>query len=368
MPRCSGYRIAFALLFLSVWPATVGLAQEQSDSAVTSAFGKVTFGGLLQVWYQENAPDVDRTFRIRRTELRLSGAFPRRARWTVMIDPSRSLRLSRDSTIVDDSVVVPTADVNQSSRIFQDAYISIDFAPSLIVDAGQRKVPLGREGLQSAAELRTVERALMFSAGGRGGDLGDVRDIGVMAYGRVTPQIDYQAGVFNGLGENQNDVAAKDALAVAARVVVRPGVAGLELGASGGVNGRLDADERRTRPFGPRDRLGIDAYFQRGRWTAQSELMVGRDDELTRLGTYALAAYRITSTVEGVARVDFFDPRSSGDADPSMAYEQLDFLLGANVYVLENHLKFQANAVASTFGDAGPESRPTLLLNFQASW
>lgn len=368
MPRCSGYRVAFVLLLLTAWPRTVVLAQERADSTVTSGFGKITFGGLLQVWYQENAPDVDRTFRIRRTELRLSGTFPRRARWTVMIDPSRTLGLSRDSTIVDDSIVVPTADVDQSSRIFQDAYISIDFGPSFSVDAGQRKVPLSLEGLQSAAELRTIERALMFSDGDRGGDLGDVRDIGVMAYGRITPQVDYQVGVFNGLGENQNNVAAKDALAVAARVVVRPGMPGLRFGASGGVNGRLDADERRNRPFGPRNRLGVDAYFQRGRWTAQSEFMVGRDDEQTRLGTYALAAYRITPIIEGVARIDFFDPRSSGGDDPPTAYEQLDFLLGANVYVLENRLKFQANAVASTFGDEGPDSRLTLLLNFQASW
>ena len=368
MLRASGYLVAFLLMLLTASPRAVLLAQEQAGSVATSDSAKLTFGGLLQVWYQENAPDVDRTFRIRRTELRLSGAFPRRVRWTVMIDPSRALRLSRDSTIVNDSIVVPTADVNQLSRIFQDAYISIDFGPSFQVDVGQRKVPLTLEGLQSAAELRTVERALMFSDGGRGGDLGDVRDIGVMAYGRITPQVDYQVGVFNGLGESQNNLAAKDALAVAARVVVRPGVPGLQFGASGGVNGRLDADERRNRPFAPRDRLGVDAYFQRGRWTAQSELMVGRDDEQTRLGTYALAAYRITSIVEGVARVDFFDPVSSGDDDPSTTYEQLDFLLGANVYVLENWLKFQANAVASTFGDEGPDSRLTLLLNFQVSW
>jgi hypothetical protein len=368
MLRRSGCRVAFALLLLAAWPPTVARAQEQADSAASSGFGKVTFGGLLQVWYQENAPDVDRTFRIRRTELRLTGTVARRASWTVMIDPARALGLSRDSTIVNDSIVVPTADVNQSSRIFQDAYISINFGPSFSVDAGQRKVPLSLEGLQSAAELKTVERALMFSDRGRGGDLGDVRDIGVMAYGKVVPQVDYQVGVFNGLGENQNNVAAKDALAVAARVVVRPSVPGLQFGASGGVNGRPDAEVRRRRPFEPRDRLGVDGYLQHGRWTAQSELMVGRDDEQTRLGTYALAAYRITSTIEGVARVDFFDPDSSRDHDPRTAYDQLDFLLGANVYLPANRLKFQANAVASTFGDGGPDTRFTLLLNFQASW
>lgn len=352
----------------AAWPPTVVRAQEAADSAVTTGFGKVTFGGLLQFWYQENTPDVDRTFRIRRTELGLSGTFLRRARWRVMIDPSRALDVIQDSTIVNDSIVVPTAEVNQSSRILQDAFISIDFAPSFSIDAGQRKVPLSLEGLQSAAELKTVERALMFSNRRRGGDLADVRDIGVMAYGRITPQVDYQVGIFNGLGENQNDVATKDALAGAARVVVRPGVPGLQFGASGGVNGRPDAAARRKLPFSPRDRLGVEGYFQRGRWTAQSELMVGRDDGQRRLGTYALAAYRITPIVEGVARVDFFDPDSSGDADPRTAFDQLDFLLGANVYVLEHRLKFQANAVASTFGDEGPDSRLTLLLNFQASW
>lgn len=368
MLRCPGYLVALALLLLTAWLPSVVLAQEQADSAVTSGFGKVTFGGLLQVWYQENAPTVDRTFRIRRTELRLSGTVARRARWTVMIDPSRALGLIQDSTIVNDSIVVPTAEVNQASRILQDAYISIDFGQSFHLDAGQRKVPLSREGLQSSAELKTVERALMFSNRGRGGDLADVRDIGIMAYGRVTPRVDYQVGIFNGLGENQNNVATKDALAGAARVVVRPGVPGLQFGASGGVNGRPDADARRILPFDPRNRLGVDGYFQRGRWTAQSELMVGRDDEQTRLGTYALAAYRISPLVEGVARVDFFDPDSSGGDNTSTAYEQLDFMLGVNVYLIENRLKFQANAVASTFGDGGPDSRLTLLLNFQASW
>ncbi len=355
-----GYRVA-AVLLLSITLPVNAHAQERADSAVTTGIGKVTFGGLLQVWYQENTPDVDRTFRIRRTELSLSGTLPGRVRWTVMFDPSRALRLNRDAGGT-------ATDVNQVSRIFQDAYISIDFTPSFSLDAGQRKVPLSLEGLQPASALRTVERALMFSDGGRGGDLGDVRDIGVMAHGRLTPAIDYQVGVFNGLGENQNNLAAKDELAAAARLVVRPGVPGLELGASGGVNGRLDADERRTRPFGPRDRLGIDAFFQRGRLTAQSELMVGRDDDERRLGTYGLVAYRITPIVEGVARVDYFDPDTSDDANPITAYEQVDYLIGANVYVLENRVKFQANAVASTFGDGGPDSRFTLLLNLQTSW
>jgi phosphate-selective porin len=207
----------------------------------------------------------------------------------------------------------------------------------------------------------------MFSDRARGGDFADVRDLGVMAHGSITPRIDYQAGVFNGLGETQNDVTTKGVLAVAARVVVRPGVPGLQLGASGGLNGRLDVADRRRHPFEPRNRLGVEGYYRRGRWTAQSELMGGRDDDETRLGTYALAAYQITPIAEIVGRVDYFDPDDSKD-DGLLTTDELDFLLGGNFYLLENHLKLQANAIAKTFGDDGPASRLTVQFNFQVSW
>jgi phosphate-selective porin len=150
-------------------------------------------------------------------------------------------------------------------------------------------------------------------------------------------------------------------------VVVRPGVSGLQLGASGGLNGRPDTAERRRHPFEPRSRLGVEGYYQRGRWTAQSELMAGRDDDETRLGTYALVACQITSIAEVVGRVDLFDPDESRD-DSLLTAKELDFLLGGNFYLLENHLKLQANAIAKTFGDDGPASRLTLQFNFQVSW
>lgn len=367
MLRSRGYLVAFVLLSLTASPFAIALAQERPDTIVTSGAGRLTFGGLLQVWYLENAPSPERTFRIRRTELRLSGSFTPRMRWTVMIDPSRALDFIEDSTIVNDSIVVPTVEVNQSSRILQDAFLSVDLARALSLDVGQRKVPLSLEGLQSAAALRTVERALMLSDRGRGGDLADVRDIGVMAYGGLTTQIDYQLGVFNGLGENQNSVAVKDAMAVAARVVLRPGVPGLQLGASGGVNGRIGGAASRRLPFAPRDRLGVDGYFQGGRWTAQSELMTGRDDDARRLGAYGLAAFRFVPAFEGVARIDYFDPDRDRDDDRSTTHE-LDYLLGANFYLLEERMKFQANAVAKTYGDEGPASRIMLLFNFQAAW
>lgn len=367
MLRCNGYRIAFALTLLTASPRAVLPAQGPADSVVTTDVGKLRLGGLIQVWYLENSPGSERTFRIRRTELSLKGSFARRVQWTLMIDPSRALDFIEDSTIVNDSIVVPTVEVNQTSRMLQDAYITLDVAPSFKLDVGQRKVPLSLEGLQSAAELKTIDRALMFSDRVRGGDLADVRDIGVMAWGGITAHIDYQLGVFNGLGENQNKVTTKDVLAVAGRVVVRPGVPGLQFGASGGANGSADDAERRRHPFDPRYRVGVEGYYQRGRWTAQSEFMAGRDEERNRLGAYALAAYYVTSIAEVVARVDFFEPDRSRD-DGRLTTDELDFLLGANLYLLENHLKFQTNAVAKTYGDDGPDSRLTLLFNFQVGW
>lgn len=366
MRRCFGFLIALALVFVNATPFAAGLAQGQTDS-VKSGFGNITLDGLLQVWYLDNAPEFDQTFRIRRTELRFSGTIGKPTKWTIMIDPSRALDFIEDSTLVDDSIFVPTLEVNQASRILQDALITLEFGPSFTLDVGQRKVPLSLEGLQSSAELKTVERVLFLSDRARGGDLGDVRDVGVMAYGSILDHVDYQAGLFNGLGENQNNVTTKDDLAGAGRVVVKPGVRGLQVGMSGGVNPGPDVEERRRRPFAPRERLGVEGLYQRGRWTAQSELMWGRDDNRRRLGTYVLAAYHITSITEVVAQVDYFDPDLKQNDNRLTTYE-LDFLLGVNFYLRENHLKFQANPVLKTFGDEGPASRLAVLMNFQASW
>src|SRR6185436_17843336 len=76
--------------------------------------------------------------------------------------------------------------------------------PRVQIDAGQQRVPLGLEGTTSAANLETVERALMESSKGRGASFGDVRDLGVQARGAFHA-LDYRAGVFNGSGETMND-------------------------------------------------------------------------------------------------------------------------------------------------------------------
>lgn len=333
------------------------------------AFGDLTLSGLLQVWYIGGMMDPGRTFRIRRTELKLTGQFRKRMLWTVMIDPAKLLGLLADTVTFEDSVFIERPVINQATRVLQDAFLTLQVAKPVALDIGQRKVPLSLEGLQSSATLKTVERALFLSDRARGGDLGDVRDIGVMAHGSISKRFEYMAGIFNGLGENQNTVDFDDAVAPAARIIVRPGfLEGLQLGASGGWD-PIDDDlvELPPRPFFPRYRLGADVLYDRGRFTLQSEVMSGRDLHRDRLGAYGLVAYRITSKFEVVAQFDTWNPDTSDDDNPATTSER-DWLVGLNYYAQRNNLKFQANLIQKTFSNDAISDRLVLLINAQASW
>jgi phosphate-selective porin OprO/OprP len=85
--------------------------------------------------------------------------------------------LSEDDTIVDDQFLLRrvrpivegtvggiydfrfTPDFAQGRTVIQDAYVSGRFAPGFQLTAGKFKAPIGLERLQSASDIRFVERA-----------------------------------------------------------------------------------------------------------------------------------------------------------------------------------------------------------------
>ena len=135
--------------------------------------------------------------------------------------------LSDDDTIVDDQFLLRrvrpivegtvggiydfrfTPDFAQGRTVIQDAYVTGRFAPGFQVTGGKFKAPIGLERLQSANDIRFVERAYPTQ-------LVTNRDIGLQVAGdllddRLTYQVAYLNGANDGRSsEDFSDVEVND--------------------------------------------------------------------------------------------------------------------------------------------------------------
>lgn len=305
----------------------------------------VKFGGLIQGWYAAGDAGFSDTFRIRRAELKVTGELAKKYGWVLMIDPAKSL-------------AVNSGTVNQASRVLQDAFITVAVPHGATLQVGQYRVPLSREGLEPAAALDTVERALFLSDRARGGNYGDIRDIGVSLRGTLGGRYDYNVGVFNGSGESQNDTDREDRKALIGRFGAQmPG--GLRIGASGAWGGTDTTGSRRNR-------LGGELLYLRGPLKLAAELMTGTDGLLDRRGYYLHAGYRFRPRLEGIVRVDGWDPDTSRNTGLATSNET-DYTIGLNYNPFAT-LRLQANAVHKVFSDNALGSRNLVLVNLQTSW
>jgi phosphate-selective porin len=329
-------------------PATPPAATARLAASPIEGLGKIRFNGLLQGWYFGGDHGTRDSFRIRRAELRFSGDLSPRARWTVMIDPAKTLAITDGA-------------INQAGRPLQDAYITVDRSKLLQLSVGQMKIPFSLEGLQPSGALDTVERALFMNDRARGGNYSDIRDIGAMIRG-TTGGAEVQFGVFNGSGESQNDVDRNEGKSAIARATFRPpSVPGLHLGIAGvWANGRT-ADRPR------RERAGAEMQFVRNGWKLKSEFAVGRDGDLERLGYYVHAGRQLTPRLELIARVDTFDPDTDRDNTPASTQER-DYIAGFNYNIINTNLRLQANLLRKTFATDATPDRNLLLINLQTSW
>jgi phosphate-selective porin len=325
-------------------PAPIAKAPEVKSapvatSAALTSSNPVVFSGIVQGWATADTGAANNTFRIRRSELKMTGVVTRGVGWAVMIDPAKVLSSTAGT-------------INQASRILQDAYLTLPVRGGATLTVGQIKLPFALEGLAAPIAVDTVERALFASDRARGGSYGDIRDIGVSVKGTVRKRYDYQAGFFNGLGENQNDVDHNDRKAVVGRFVARL-AGGLQLGASGAHDGDL------------REHVGAELLLVRGPFQLKAEAIQGRDDLLHRRGGYLHAGYRLTPRFELVGRIDTWDPDTSRDGDLTTALER-DYIAGFNLKPRER-LRLQVNAVRKTF-EGGPAARNLLMVNLDTVW
>jgi hypothetical protein len=198
-------------------PAGLGAADEAKRLVIGGTGGWWQPGATLQLWYvydnyerrvkgdvKESAYNKN-TFRVRRAELSVKGEiWPKLFGFGVMIDPARILDGSATTLTITDKnkqTVGTSQSVNLPASAalspLQDIWLSYlnDYAE---VSIGQFKIPVSWEGVYSSAKLIFPERALVSR------QFGDKRDIGL----RVTKKFKYfmyNAGVFNGSGQNQID-------------------------------------------------------------------------------------------------------------------------------------------------------------------
>ena len=336
--------------------------QTTTANSVESGFGKVKFTGLIQGWFAAGDQGFNDTFRIRRAELRFTGDLMPHVRWSVMFDPAKALSLNTTTATVGGIPVVRTAGVNQASRIFQEAYITLTHLKRANLQFGQFKIPLSQEGLQSSGALDTVERALFLTDRARGGGLGDTRDTGVMVFGPVSDQLDYQFGIFNGVGESQNDVDQNEQKAAVGRLVFRPAfLKGLQIGGSGALGFGSSSSTLQ------RNRLGAELLYSRRKFKFKTELMTGTDGAIHRRGYYVHVGYRFIPKVEAIFRFDEFDPDIRNEGSVLSATER-DYIAGINYFIKDHNLKLQFNYVRKTFTEPATPSRNQFLVNLQTSW
>src|SRR6059058_5090181 len=226
-------------------------AQDTASAPSPAPAPAVQIDGLLQVWYLDghtitNAHD---SYRIRRADIKLSGVISPRVRWRISLDGAKLLNLTKTTSGSGDSSVVRDVAVDERSRILQEASINVTLTPALRFDVGQQILPLSLEGTVSASQIETIERTMFIAERSRGGGLSDIRDIGAAARGSVAAgYLDYQIGLFNEIGDSQNNTYQNDQKATIGRVVLRiPSLPQLQLGASGGVEGGPTVTQRHER-------------------------------------------------------------------------------------------------------------------------
>lgn len=241
------------------------------DAPMTSKSGKLSVGGLMQVWYYgiqndshglfndrrvNNIIDVNSTsdndgFRVRRAQLNFSVEINKHVFAYFMFDPvfeQTSFPASPDNQGIFKRLPNPIngpivtgvqTGVGSAPRSLQDAYILYkDIFPHHEFQIGQYKPPLSEEAYRSNSQLDFAERSI-FS------QIENGRDLGAHIRGFwFEDRLQYWLGAFDGAGnyylsggQEQNRADDNDSKDFLARFLVRPlwndCTGYLELGAGG---------------------------------------------------------------------------------------------------------------------------------------
>jgi hypothetical protein len=260
--------------------------------------GELRFGMLLQAWYvADDSPASTgnswlgnttgyNTFRLRRSEIKLSGKITPDWAFEVMIDPAKSQF----------SGTGPAAD----SKILQDLAVSYVGLKGYEFALGQKKIYLTEEGsTRSSSEIDFAERAQVVRA------FSDQRQTGFFFKGEFSELVTGYFSATNGVPSNASS-NTNDTLFLTARLDVKP-LSGLVLGASGasGATGGGSAHLGLTRYAAHVKYDGPDALpiGFRAEYVRATDEQAGKPD-LKRDGYYATVLYTIAKQYQFALRYD----------------------------------------------------------------
>ena len=345
----------FFLLALA-WPSASSAMAESAPPAPEQPALKLEGGSaklnvLLQPWfvYDSTADSIAKNnFRIRRSEMKLSGNWNPSARWFLMVDPSKSIKEGSISTAND-------------NKILQDLGIGLQIMNGWEIVVGQMKIPTTAEGLDPSADLPLPERSLI------GRTLGDKRHLGLQTSYRDTankdPRWKFTGMISNGGSANADDLTNGKDLYARADFVPFGGFS------FGGWAGMPDASYHNISDNG---RWGVNlrwkgekefARFEHG----QSNVTIEGNGKRSHGQTFE-AGYLLSPQIQPVARYERYFPNSLKSANGRA------ITLGMNYFLSGNNQKLQASYSAtkslkgsngSLSSDPNAESGKVLVLVFQ---
>ncbi len=293
--------------FLTLLICFVSLGATAAESVQVN-LGTVKLNGLFQIWALNDttaANDAASNFRMRRTEIKLSGSVYPQTRWFVMFDPAKSLSTGAISA-------------SNDNKILQDLGVAFMPLDGLEIVIGQFKIPTTAEGLISSGELLLPERSYI------GRTFGDRREPGLMIDYNPKP-IRLRAMVSNGqvtpatgTGTNLTETnGSKDVNGRADFAVTE----GLTIGA-------FASQSHAT--VGLSNRYGGDIQFTDGRLVARASGVQAKELDVDKNGMSVEAGYMLADKWQATGRYENFQLTSAPENSSSI------YTLGAN-YLLEGH-------------------------------
>jgi phosphate-selective porin O/P len=355
---------AFALgLSIACALTSAPLHAQDSTAAAKSehALPPMEIRAFVQVWYRTGDPLTKDGFKIRKADLKFLGDLSPLIHWRISVDAAKTLSVSTTTAEISDTAALSSAAIDQKTRMLQEAAVTYTPTKHLSIDVGQQLVPLTIEGWIPLSNLETIERANFISEKSRAVGLGYVYDLGASANGTTAMGIEYHAGVFNEMGDDQNSTDANDQKALMGRLDYHiPLVPGLQLGGSGGYEPGNFTQRKQ--------RFGTDAQYKTDAFTLRAETMAARDGALRRFGWYGLGALRVTRDAQLVARYDSWDRDRTGESTLNNAFER-QILLGGTYAIEGTTGKVALNIIHQTFPNISSVRDATFaLMAFQASF
>jgi hypothetical protein len=358
MPHFRG-RARWALaLGLSISIANTLHGQDSTATAPKFVMPPVETHGFLEIYYRSGDPLTKDGYRLRKADLKFSGAISPKLRWRITFDAGKAETLNSSTGTKTDSSAVSAVSVDQRSRMLQDAALTYTFNKLVAFDVGQQIVPLSLEGTLNTWNIETIERANFEVERSRAVGLGDVRDIGASANGQAAG-LEYHVGMFDEMGDAGGGTDPNQEKSVLARLSYHtPFVPGLQVGGTGGLQGGL--------PTQKKERAATELQYRNSKFVVRGETMAARDGLLRRFGWYGLGAYRVQPNLQLVARYDYWDRDTGAESALSNAVQKQ--IVGGFAYFIENgNAKLAINVIRQTFPNISTVRDATIgLFAFQA--